>query len=750
MNRWTITFTVVIQFSFLPFVMSQYSEPHTLFETNFARNTIFAIVDYDGDGVEEVVVNTLDNGGYYTYFLEPNNGSYTLEKRIRFPYRIYRLDFYDLDGDGDMDLLSNNWVYENRDLDFIPRVELPELQNFRVEFFDLDQDGLVDIVPGIRFDDALPTHYPYFKNAGSFDFSLIGESSFGTFSSNIAVGDIDGDGRHEIIVEFLSDIHVFKVGMDNTILGYEELTGESEGTEDMVVADITGDGIDDVVGMAESRILAYLFEDGQMTTKELPIFTYSYILKVLDYDKDGVDEVIMLSNDFNVIQYEDDELIHEVTVDFPHEYPMRDCGFVFLDDRLIALRPKKNSFWLYEIKNHVIVKNEFLLENFHEYGMVETTLISEGDFGHGYYKDNELHILRIDKSSHEKSIQKIQFNGTLSSIYLTELKIGRPVYLYTYEDDTGLYLMDATHPGVDQDEQPIHNFEEPPYIRINRVGNEISALVVEDLDLYEIEFDGDYSFHFLRSMDYQPHNAYHADLNGDGMKDILWTTDKSMWYSEKLESGYDEFDKIFVDGGLQAADRSLIFDYDGDGDLEIVSFSGDLKVLDYQSDFEQTDIEIEDLKYINFAGDLEDDRVAISRNTGEIHICNELKDFVETGESVIDLVLEPHLAGFAYLSDLDQDGDEDIVIRSFFSLSVALFGDVLSSKNYLSGNTVFPNPTHGPIEIRGEGGIQIMAVYDAFGQDLGRLQDLSHLPSGLYYVLVKRGEESMTIPISKI
>jgi len=112
---------------------------------------------------------------------------------------------------------------------------------------------------------------------GSADMDMIGLSThesdlFNVVYDRIAVGDLDSDGRSDVVAVDARDSHVLEVleiGDDNrwtsvlhfTIFDvdphYEGQRGTTAEPREVVVADVTGDGRDDVVLLVHDRVLVY-------------------------------------------------------------------------------------------------------------------------------------------------------------------------------------------------------------------------------------------------------------------------------------------------------------------------------------------------------------------------------------------------------------------------------------------------------------------------------------------------------------
>ncbi|MEM9548507.1 MAG: T9SS type A sorting domain-containing protein [Bacteroidota bacterium] len=99
--------------------------------------------------------------------------------------------------------------------------------------------------------------------------------------------------------------------------------------------------------------------------------------------------------------------------------------------------------------------------------------------------------------------------------------------------------------------------------------------------------------------------------------------------------------------------------------------------------------------------------------------------------------------------DLDMDRDLDIDILNNRSESFSLFGDVLGAHQITNDISIYPNPTHGIIDIENGEDVKIQAVYNSKEIPVVSTTDLSGLPSGTYFINLTKENVSQTIKIIK-
>ena len=228
----------------------------------------------------------------------------------------------DLDGDGDLDILSASafddtiaWYENNGAADPVfTEIIVSTTANFAasVSVGDVDGDGDLDILSASAFDDTIA----WYENNGAADpvFTEIIVSTTANFAASVSVGDVDGDGDLDIL-----SASVF----DDTIAWYENngaadpvftqviVSTTANGAASVSVGDVDGDGdLDILSASANDDTIAWYENNGAAD----PVFTKVIVsttangaasVSVGDVDGDGDLDILSASaNDDTIAWYE--------------------------------------------------------------------------------------------------------------------------------------------------------------------------------------------------------------------------------------------------------------------------------------------------------------------------------------------------------------------------------------------------------------------------------------------------------------
>lgn len=221
----------------------------------------------------------------------------------------------DLDGDGDMDILSASTTdgtivwHENQGEGVFgtqqiisTQVEVPS----SVHAADLDGDGDMDVLSA-SFNDF---KIAWYENQGGGDFGeqqIISTQAYGTESVHAA--DLDGDGDMDVLSAWIVDTDIaWHENLGGGLFGIQQIIStEANVAKSVYAADLDGDGDNDVLSAsADSKIAWYENQGGGLFGTQQIISTqanYALSVRTADLDGDGDMDVLSASYQDNKIAW---------------------------------------------------------------------------------------------------------------------------------------------------------------------------------------------------------------------------------------------------------------------------------------------------------------------------------------------------------------------------------------------------------------------------------------------------------------
>lgn len=237
-------------------LMAQFSPVRFVEETEFALLEFGLLHDYDGDGDIDMAMCSTEGAGWWRN--DGTGGFSPVEWVHRVPFGMYAelLAAGDMDGDGDIDLLSAvnytvMYSYLNDgtgNFSFVDSIQVPDYDMRDMLLEDLDGDGKADILFG-----------DYFSGMVAYRSSL-GDGTFGPEqvigslpgAMDLHVADIEGDGDNDVLISGYGSMgcHICVNQGGGVFLDAALLIPSTTDIMDVKTADMNGDGDLDVITAA--------------------------------------------------------------------------------------------------------------------------------------------------------------------------------------------------------------------------------------------------------------------------------------------------------------------------------------------------------------------------------------------------------------------------------------------------------------------------------------------------------------------
>jgi hypothetical protein len=291
-------------------------------------NSSVAVADLNGDGVADLVVTNAGNldsgqGGNVAVLLGKGDGTFQMAQSYAAAVIPKAVAVGDFNGDGKADLaIVNNGGNNVSVLLGKGDGTFPTVPNYSVGKFpvavaaaDLNGDGILDLAvanQGAPVDGEPGTVSILLGNAdGTFQPAV--NHNAGSACSQVVVGDLNGDGKPDLVVVNSGDANGNSMGSLSVLLGNGDGTFNTsqtfpagEAPVSVAVADFNGDGIPDLavadfgVYYAQSGRMSILLGKGDGTF--LPAENYAAGLfpaglAVGDFNRDGIPDLVVAAYD---------------------------------------------------------------------------------------------------------------------------------------------------------------------------------------------------------------------------------------------------------------------------------------------------------------------------------------------------------------------------------------------------------------------------------------------------------------------
>ena len=764
----------------------------------------------------------------------------------------------DIDGDGKLDAISassiDNKIAWHKNLDGLGDFGVQQIiaadASFvtSIDIADLDGDGDLDVLSTEHFANNI-TWFENLDGQGNYgQKQIISEVAYS--SPSVVATDLDGDGDLDVLFASPGSSSVIWLENLNGLGDFgPEIVVNSDATsvQKVVAADVDGDNDLDILAGLDYEIVWYENIDGQGAFGDPSLISDEVFTCVdlfpADLDQDGdIDLLSASANDDKVAWYENlDGLGNfgpQIVITTNTNEPNSVYAFDIEGDG--DLDVLSSSFWDWKIA-------AYRRNSIGNYGGQQQIALGKGvrdAIPADIDNDGDLDVLSALFDEDKIEWYENEENGFFGSQQTITLTISEPysVFASDVDGDNDLDVLAASK--EDDTVAWYENNGESDYVdfhSINTESNGARFIRTADIDgdgdddalicsrsdaelIWQENLDGLGNFGPQQLIDSNitSSQAYAVDLDGDNDLDViapLNPQDEVVWYENT--DGLGNFGpQNVISPAFSDLEALSTADFDNDGDLDVVAVSsgnhkiawheningqgdfgaqqiistdidqplevvtGDLdgdgyidiisnasadgllvwfKNIDGQGTFTEqpligdTAFYIEVLFAIDIDGDEDIDILSGSPAHNELALYTNIDGNGNFGEKqVISSNLE--LIRSIYALDLDIDGDVDILTASEHKISWFKNQTPLSVANNSIGSfSLYPNPTTGIINIKNEAALEIMSiqVFNLLGnrvltdKEQIDLLDISALKSGVYILTIETEEGDVSKKIIK-
>ncbi len=755
-----------------------YFVPHTITTLANGANSVYAS-DIDGDGDMDVLSTSYYDAKIAWYENTDGQGTFGTQQTIGTliadnPFSVHASD---IDGDGDMDVLSTSYYdskilwYENTDGQGTFGTQQTITTNaagaYSVYSVDIDGDGDMDVLSASSLDSKI-AWYENTDGQGTFG-SQQTITTLANGAKSVCASDLDGDGDMDVLSASNSKIAWYENTDGQGTFGAQQTISTSVNAAYSVHArDVDGDGDLDVLsashdpyGNQYGKIAWYENTDGQGAFSAQQIIqtidsstTAARSVHVSDIDGDGDIDVLSAGFKYNKItwfQNTDGQGTFDngYTIS-PTAYLPRSVFASDLDgdgdmDMLSTSYDNGKLGWYENIDGQ---------GSFGPHQIITTDGINGSSvYANDIDGDGDIDVLFI---SHSKIAwyENTDGQGTFSAQQniTTSIIGGSSVYASDIDGDGDMDVLSASRHdnkiawyentdgqgsfGTEQIITTSANTARSVYASDIDGDGDMDVLSASSLDnkiaWYKNDGQGNFGVQRIISTKDGAYSVYSVDIDGDGDMDVLSAAlhdDEITWYENT--DGYGTFGIHHTITTIANGARSVYAsDIDGDGDMDVLSAA----------------------YTVTFSGN-SNSSVAWYENTNGQGSFGSQQVISTTAEGAYSV----------YASDINGDGRMDVLSASSLDSKIAWYKN--NGENLSIAETtpmifkVYPNPTKGLFTIQANGGIEKLIVYDINGRQLKAIEvkdylrqyqlNISNLSKGIYFVKIQTDLGIQTKKISK-
>lgn len=722
---------------------------------SFDAPDILEVADLDGDGDLDVATSSYSNNSIVWFENLDGQGTFGLEQLVSNElYYIRDFRLIDIDDDGDFDIFSashthliegqNKLVwFENIDgfgtFSAEQLVTDSDIRHSIVYGGDIDNDGDKDII-SLAFQDDTIAWYENLDGQGDFgDQQIVSDNSDAVFS--VVLEDMDNDSDLDIVSTYYSADKIVWFENINGLgeFGDEQIIANMDQPNNIMVGDVDNDSDLDVIigntnnngiiGWFENTNSEGVFSDIQIIAENIYNLGYNF---VTDIDDDG-------DLDFFYASYQDNKIAWFENLNGAGDFSTE-----------------------INLTSRVDIPEAVYSADLDGDGDLDVLSASSGDDKLAWYENMDglgdfgLQKVISDEAYQASALHAADFDGDgdLDVVFSSYLHSGNNSKLTWFENLDGL-----------------GNFSEGNSITTTlSTPKSVVAGDVDgdgDMDVISCSFNtsavvwydnldglGTFSSSNLISSNVGGASCvFVADMDNDGDLDVLSTAQLAnrVLYHENLD-GLGDFTTAVVTYGASGASSVSAADFDGDGDLDILrtSFNDDeIMWHEYDEEFEVFNVGDQvtfDADYVlsAYPVDIDNDGhidiVAAESNNNEITWYRNEDGEGGFGEKqIVSLVGEGPASVF--VSDIDNDGDIDIISASRLNDMIAWHENLGISTNEINGNVLLNLNDNGCDLVNGSVASNLLVVSDNSISSISTFTDTN----GFFQMLTSEGTYNTSV-----
>ncbi|QIZ76862.1 FG-GAP-like repeat-containing protein [Ferrimonas lipolytica] len=695
-------------------------------------SSVFA-ADIDGDGDMDVLsASEFDHtiAWYEANIAEDGSVSFTAHDISTSTDGAYSVYAADINGDGDMDALSASvyddtiaWyetsIAEDGSVSFTAHdISTSADSAYSVYAADIDGDGDMDVLSASRVDDTIAWYETDIADDGSVSFTARDISTSADGARSVYAADIDSDGNMDVLS-----------ASDDTIAWYQSEPQYQfsvfEGRELLAsVQAMDADGDDISYAIDETSIDAEQLSINA-STGELSFVNQPNYDTPLDSDGDGLYELTVTAtaggetihigveievqeDDFAPSLFEDSSL-DEVVIDTPS-----------------ATTAVSYRFWSSELGSLTMSgscgtsSDAEVSEGFNTLPLTATD--NSSDLGLGSYTDCALTVTDLAGNSRTLAI------SSFSVVLADSDADGVPNYYDVAADGTTVGAGYQAGVFVDNDGNALDSDGDGIVDYLEQNPGENDAPVWVD---YGLEFGSD----AITTGANGATSVYAADIDGDGDMDVLSASandDTIAWYETSIaEDGSVSFTAHDISASADTARSVYAADIDGDGDMDVLSASSRYDTIAWYEatigengsvNFTAHDISTSaDGAYSVYAADIDGDgdMDVLSASADDDTIAWYETSIASDGSvsfTAHDISTSADGAYSVYAADIDGDGDMDVLSASadddtiaWYEANIAEDGSVSFTAHDITNDAVGAHSAYAA-DIDGDGDMDVLSA----------------------------------------